>query len=102
MMTNHASDESENILTFESNEASEKDEWKEIKQEHHINRDIGIDIGIDSDKNYTSLGNRKGLRRQDVDKLQLNMKDSCAPSYQKPSSAGKFNQLFVLLCLPKT
>ena len=101
-MTNHKNDESENIsqniLNFDGNEASEKDEWKEIGQEQNINRDIGID----SEKNYTSLGNRKVLHRQDEEKLQLNIQDSSTPSYQKPSSAGKFNQLFVLLCLSKT
>ena len=75
---------SQNIPNLEGNEASEKDEWKEIKQEHHINRDIVIDC----EKNYTSLGNRKGLHRQDEDKSQLITHDSSAPSYQKPSSAG--------------
>ena len=86
---------SQNILNLEGNEASEKDEWKEIDQENRINRDKGIDYR----KNYTSQGNRKGLHFQDEDKSQLKMNDSSTPSYQKPSSAGKFGQLFVLLCL---
>lgn len=80
----------QNILNFEINEETEKDEWKETMPEH----DISVDKDSDRDRSSMSLGGRNGVQKgrdEDDSGLQggLNTRHSGMGAYQKPFSAGE-------------
>lgn len=80
----------QNILTFENDEETEKDEWKELVLEH----DISEHKDSDRDRNSMSLGVRKGAReRRDGDDTAmqggLKTRHPGMGAYQKPFSAGE-------------
>lgn len=83
----------QNILTFENNEETERDEWKALVLEH----DISVDKDSDRDRSGMSLGGRKGVQkgRDGEDTAMqggLNTRHSGMGAYQKPFSAGESHQ----------
>ena len=81
----------QNILTFENNEETEKDEWKETMPEH----DIRVDKDSGCDRNSMSLGGRKGVQKgwNEEDKALQGGRHSGMGAYQKPFSAGESHHI---------